>query len=329
MNPQDQQNPNPLPANAPEAPVSAAPTGPAVMNGSELPKTVIAPTQAPPQEAPADLPVAAHMEGPPPAQTTPPPSNPNAAFSSQPVAPAPTPTPAFGLPAPQAGATPVITQSDMMAAATPKRRLKKPLIIGGGVFAAAVVAVAVLTFTGILSLPFIGGNLKSVTYDNGLGNTYKLKFFADHDIKSANDTSSSDIFSEDGQKALISKAGGSYKHGVALSIYSEEINDSDKEDINKLKDCNLSGYSKAFEASNKHVGKIAMCSIELFGDDYKDLLYIGVFEHNGKAHGVIIASDVDSSTSSNDDEAKKLAQDASLADHQNDLKKILASINPQ
>lgn len=337
MNPQDQQPVNPTPENTPETPVSPPqPEATQAVSGSEVPKTVIEPTQAPPaaSDPTADLPVAAHMEGPPPQTTPSGPANPDAAFATTPAAqPEAVATPPVDPNQPQPASpapagTPVMSQSDVMAAAKPGRKFKMPLLIGGGVFAAAIVTVVALGLTGVLALPFLGGNLKSVTYDNGDGNTYKVKFFKEHEVKSA-DGSSMSLAASGDQKFLESKPVGEDKYGIVLAIGSEEVTDADKGEVENFKSCTGEGYQKAFDVDTKKFGKVNMCSISFFGDEYKDMVYIGVGEQNGKFHLISVASAVDSSSAGSMDDIKKLAEEASIAKRQADIKKIIASIDPQ
>lgn len=332
MNPQDPQTPTPVPAEVPETPQTPPqPSVPPTVSGAELPKTVIEPTQAPPAAADptADLPVAAHMEGPPPQTAAPStPANPDAAFAAAPqtmATPPVDPTQAAANPA-LPPASPIMTQSDMLAATQPKRNRKKPLIIGGGVLAVALVAVVALAFMNVISVPFIGGNLKTVTYDNGEGNTYKLKFLKDHTIETDDNMAFSTSSS---QKYLKSKPFGDNKYGLVVGVASEEVGSEDEQEVEQLKTCSGDGYGVALEVDTKKLGKVTLCNITFLGDDYKDLVYIGVFEHEGKFHAVAVAPDVDSSSVATAEEAKKLAEEASLKKYESEIKKIVASINPQ
>ena len=72
-----------------------------------------------------------------------------------------------------------------------------------------------------------------------------------------------------------------------------------------------------------------VCRATIFGDELKDIMYMAAFEHNGKGHVVVVVPNIDVDNISSESEAKKLAEEASLVRHQDDIKKIIASIDPQ
>jgi hypothetical protein len=402
MNPPEENNPNPPTLSAP----TSAPE-PSLVNGDSVPKTVISPTQSLPVEEQAELPVAAHMAGPPPAAKPLRHPNPDAAFAAPPaLTPSPSPLPntlppellhqpvaesqlvdggsitktvvAPTQPAPlmdmtentddvvdqphltsvaqpvsppppvttpiagsdqsgnfavspansvpsalPPGNVPILTQSQILATVKPERDLKKfikPAIQTGVGLVFIGIILAILVATNIIGL----GKLKSITYDNAKGDTYKLKFYSKYSTKDISGSESP--AGEDGLKMLVSKTSYADKYPITLIIQGAGLNSSSDTSYNGLKDCGSA--KKAFEVEIKSLEQtVNVCSVEFGG--LKDVMYIGVFKDENKAHVFWIMPDADfKSVQSDPKKAAELITKTSLKEYQDDLQEILSSIEP-
>lgn len=215
------------------------------------------------------------------------------------------------------------TQADFMKLSGKDRNFnpKKLLIIGGGLALIAVLVV-VLTFAGIL--PFF--QLRTVKYDNG-HTTYKVKFYAQYEVKPAKDGISSvaNVSGDDSEdiNALVAKKGKDGKKPLKLAIDSS----NDEDDAKIIKDCG--GETPAFTAHNKYTDSdVNVCDIGT-GGGTKDIVYVASFAGKGHAFAVLMMPDIDfKDVLSSSDKAKEMVKTADLSVYEDDLKTIIGSIKP-
>ncbi len=173
---------------------------------------------------------------------------------------------------------------------------KKLIFSGAGALAIAIVAVSV--FTQGVAL----GELKTVKYKNSKA-AYSIAFYK---------KSSSKIINSDNTQ-FISKVSKEDKLPLTLSIEN-----GDTGAYGRLRDC--TGFTKVTDVTNKNLTQdITICDASKEG---RSGVYVAGFVHKGQLHIITIGQD----TGSNDN-PEALAANIGLSPYQEDIKKIVSSVN--
>lgn len=188
------------------------------------------------------------------------------------------------------------------------------LVVVGGVFTA-------LVLTNIIPL----SKFKTVNYDNGKGTSFSLKFYSKHTLKNVAQSSylpSESSISPELQQ-LASKVSVNGKYPLVLWAQS---NESTAPSFSN-NDCTRNNLPKVFDARIDFINDdAAVCAVKA---QDKDLIYLVTFHHSNKGYLVYIAQDIDfQKATSSPEKAQDTLTKAGLADYQDDIKTILASLKP-
>ncbi len=245
-----------------------------------------------------------------------PPVQPQPNPAPQPVYP-PTPTSPTVTPPSTATQPTVMTREQVEAAAKAAdkgTRIKKLLVLvplvlvllAGGVFA--------LSQTGLL--PF--SRFKTITYDNGRGAKFQLKFYTHHSVKDAPGN-------KNGLQELASKTSVSGLYPLVLAITDGGSNPS-----SRIRDCGAPyTSSETIHVQNKPTGNnVNLCAIQQ-QELNKTIVYIGILKSGSNYYALLFTQDVDfNKLLSNPASAKAGLAKAGLADYSDDIKTIAASVKP-
>jgi hypothetical protein len=223
--------------------------------------------------------------------------------------------------------TPGFTQSDALTLDKKSRR-KKRLLIGGGIFAGLIVVLVVFM---VVMGSLLG--LKNITFDNGNGSKFSMKFYKKHHTASAQ-------IQDKNTLKLISDVSIDSKAPVSIFIDRGTTTVS-AETWQNSSSRNCSGVEPAFVVHNSNVNQdINVCLVS--GSDLKfippqqgkdDVQYIGAIYYKDYIYPLVIQQDLDLSGISGgriDPNTQKAAQDilrkTGLQVYKDDLKEIVASI---
>jgi hypothetical protein len=194
---------------------------------------------------------------------------------------------------------------DTKPSMNPKKLLLRGLI--GFILLGALFAV--LVFTNIIAL----NKFKTVEYTNSSGTKFSLAFYTKHSTKSL----------KSGNTQLVSKVSEDGKYPLALSIATGEITTLDK---NGIKECS-GPLPKEFEVQNNNLNqKISVCSFPSTNGSPSGVYVMG-FASNNKANIVTISQDLSGVDLSSQSGAQQSLPKFGLDSYQDDIKKIVASIN--
>lgn len=277
------------------------------------PVTPIQPTAPAPLPAPI-VPPAAPM---PPAPTP-------TTQSPEPITPV-TPPPTQPAPVPAQGQThaPItpLTQADFAAMAK-KNRKPKRIILAVLIIAILAGAAYLVYASGLL------GGMKTVEYNNGQGQTYSLKFYAQNKTDSLK-TSAAGSGSE-GSKALIAKKG---KDGKApLSVYIDSLSSGysdSSETTSKAYDNNSKclGETPVGKTYNEWAGSdVYIC--DAVNDDEIELIYYSTFKKGNELLYVLVMQDIDYESMDSSEKAKDILKTVGLEVYDEEIKQIIGSIKP-
>ncbi|GEM_PF-4515059 len=156
-----------------------------------------------------------------------------------------------------------------------KRTRKRRLIIGGAVFASLII----LAIVGLIAYPSLL-KFKTVTYDNGKGTTFQLKFYAHYTIKPAP--------GGDGFQEIASKTGTNGLYPLAINISKTA-----KKPAAAILNCTGAGVTDALQVLNKPSGNIVhICAINEQGAPSKLALYLGILQSGSDYYALVIDQDV-------------------------------------
>lgn len=255
--------------------------------------TALAPVPGPP---PTITPVAE-----PPAQQQPAPAQPGA------VPPSPAP----------------VTQADFMALAKKERKWSWKPFIKAGALLSVVAVLAALYFAGLL--PF--SQFKTVTYDNGVGSTYKLKFYARHTTEpSGQGLPGGDALGSNGKfpkYALVSKVTKDKRAPLKVIIQDKDIVGAEGAYDNNA---NCGGKEPITTSYNKFAGTdVKVCDF-FSGTDSENIMYLATFKKDSRLFIVMFMQSFDANFS-NREEAAELLKKVNLTAYKDDIKKIAGSIS--
>jgi hypothetical protein len=196
-----------------------------------------------------------------------------------------------------------------------KRKLITWGIVGASILLVVLIALYATNIIGF-------GTFKSITYKNGRGDTYQLKFYSKYATESTTNKTTDETM-----KTLVSKVSVDGKFPIFLMAYSEDGNN-----MRGYKDC--SNFAKAFEVDNEIIDEtIAVCHYTdklVEGESFKDKLYIAAFYDNEKTHIILIGQDVTKlDNPKNQKEAKEELNKFGMETYREDIETILSSINVQ
>lgn len=296
-NEQKDQSVQPHPPGAVISPSSQAQTAPV----NDQPQAVPQPVTAQPQPTPV-----------PPVQPT-----------AVPTQSAPTPTqtvpnpPQPPMPSTQPGVTQPFNLRDVPDQKDRKKFVKKMLI--PSLVLVVIAAGLLFAINAGLILP---NRLKSVTYDNGKGDTFSLKFYAAHDIKKLNEVL--DI-GED-YTALIGKKGKEGKAPLATMLYTSKTQSSeDSSSFDRFSGCG-SSEPVATVRNDFADTDVSICSMSTNQDD--DYMNMATFMKGSDVYIALFLQDIDYASIKDKDSAKKMLEKIGLGPYKEDIKQIVASIKP-
>ena len=231
----------------------------------------------------------------------------------QPEAPAPQQPTMFAQPTPlqtvQSGGAIGSVPGGVYERPAPTRSFfaSKAFIFGGigGVLLLVVAALVTLILTGTISLT----GFKTVDYAGTGGGQYRLTYYFDHTVKDVN-----------GSSSLVSTVSKDGKLPLTISIGESE--DSGSYRFGE----NCSQLEKVFEVQNNKLDQtISVCTVEAPGEEAPGV-YIAEFIHDGKNHLVVVAQDYSSMRMSDMQDRETALTVFGLQPYENDIKKIIASI---
>jgi hypothetical protein len=164
--------------------------------------------------------------------------------------------------------------------------------------------------------------LKTVTYENGKGDTYSLKFYSDYNLKSLSDTAN--ITPEapvaPGLKELVSNTTVGGKTPLTLWIESNKSGAFSK-------DCTKLNLPQSFDAHIDFINADApVCAIKSQG---KEVMYLVTFYNSKAGYLLVIAQNVDfKALTSSPEAARQGLEKVGLEDYRDDIQIILASVRP-
>lgn len=202
-----------------------------------------------------------------------------------------------------------------------KKRLKKRLILGA-ILSVALVLVPVIVYIS-LSTAF---KLKTITYDNGEGSQFGLKFYSNYKSDKVYSLVSAQKQSEGANPNLVALYSKVQLHGKApikLFISTSDLTQSNLSRYAKNKGCDT--IPVAFTVHNDYANDdLNVCSISSKGIE---LLYVVAFKDSSKFYVATILQDIDfSKAGSSPQAAQKTLALAGLQSYQDDIKEIVASI---
>jgi hypothetical protein len=187
---------------------------------------------------------------------------------------------------------------------------KKLLLFGIPVLVLAVSLLAVLYMGNVISL----GEFKSIRYENNKGDNYKLSFYGRYRVNKL----------QSGQNQLVSKVVKDGKFPVTMLISSGEDNGA----YDKFKGC--TGYTQVFSTRNEPLSQdIAVCSSLVSGtatSEARDSVYVAAFRHENVTHLITISQDLSEANITNKATADAALKKFGLGPYNEDLKKIVGSI---
>ncbi len=207
--------------------------------------------------------------------------------------------------------SPSFSQTDAIAEES-KRIRKRRLFIGGGVFVGliALVVVGFIAYSSLLGF-------KTVTYDNGKGAKFQLKFYSQYTVKNAASSS--------GLQELASKVS---KNGLYPLIIS--ISKAPQKPSPSLLNCSGTGISStALQITNKPTNNtVNICSIDQ-GQSTNPILYVGALQAGNSYYAVLINQDVNiQQVTSSEQNAQAGIKKIGLSAYNDDVTTIVSSIKP-
>ncbi len=162
----------------------------------------------------------------------------------------------------------------------------------------------------------INTSFEPLTYDNGKGIVFKLKFYRDYTIKPA-------FGSTNGAKELAAIKGVDGKAPLTMLI---DGGGAQKQQNNQQQNCN--GTATAVTAYNSYINQnINACDIKL--QSGQSTSYIAAFNYTGKSYVVVFGQDLDFRKGlSSRENAQTLLASTGLDTYNSAIKTILASVQP-
>ncbi|MEI7674659.1 MAG: hypothetical protein WCI60_02895 [bacterium] len=192
-------------------------------------------------------------------------------------------------------------------------RLGIVLVLLAGVF-------AVLVFTNTVT--FGKSQLKTITYNNGDGSSFNLKFYNEYTLKNR------PFSSNPNSMELVSKVSVKGKRPLVLWIKTHIGLSALYPKYTKNNCASKSSLPKAFNARVDYIkSSVPVCVIK--GPTNKDILYLVTFHDSKNGYLVYIAQDANFAYAAT---SPMIARDfmarTGLEDYRNDIKTILASLKP-
>jgi type II secretory pathway pseudopilin PulG len=166
--------------------------------------------------------------------------------------------------------------------------------------------------------------LEYLSYDNKLGQKYKLKFYKNYEVTKspvADSTSSPSQSSENGV-GLGSQVSYNGHLPIWLAIASKDLSNSSQTDIEQIengKKCESNGFSKSFTVHNEFIDQdINVCYVSS-RDGYEKAGYLALFTYKNHLHAITIAANKKTGPGQN-------VATTDLASYDNDLKTIINSV---
>jgi hypothetical protein len=203
-----------------------------------------------------------------------------------------------------------------------KKKLIKKMSIITPMSILAIGVLAALLLSGIIPLQ----KLKTVTYDNEVGNQFKLKFYSKHTVKNFSAPLLPSNLGTPKQLTSVKSINGSYPLGMIIvklkAIPSPGLINCTQTD----------SYQEVDRVKNAFTdGSIILCSSSISGAKSPSF-YQAIFKYSDSYYAVIFVPDLDYSkltpTSENAKTAKESLQKINLLPYQDDISTILASIKP-
>ncbi len=192
------------------------------------------------------------------------------------------------------------------SANVPRPSTKKIILIASSTIGAIVVLFTVLSLTGVIAF----SEFRTVSYANSTGSKFKLQFYSKHSVTTL----------ESGQKQLISRVSNDGAFPLTLSIAHASSNG-----YNSIRSC--TGLVKVFDIQNVQLDrKIAVCDFGARGNLPSGSVYVAGIEHDSQAYIITISQDYSSINISNSAAAQESLTRFGLDPYQDDIKRIIASV---
>ncbi|HSX47810.1 MAG TPA: hypothetical protein VLF63_03475 [Patescibacteria group bacterium] len=198
--------------------------------------------------------------------------------------------------------------------ANKKKRLKRVLLFTPLILITIGAIVAALNFTSILPI----SKFKNITYDNGRGSSFQLKFYSRHSVKDAPGSKS-------GLQELVSKVSNQGFYPLTLNITK-----GTQKPRSNLLNC---GYpyasSETLKILNKPTGnEVNLCSIHNQGIN-APILYLGILQSGSDYYALLFNQDANfKKILSSPQEARAGLQKIDISAYSSDIKTIVASVKP-
>jgi hypothetical protein len=207
--------------------------------------------------------------------------------------------------------SPPVGFSQADASAQEKKNIqKRRLLIGGAVVVVLIILAVIATF--LLS------STKTITYNNGKGDTFQLQFYSHYTIKAAP--------SGAGTQELASKVSVNGLYPLVLTIFKGSHNQPSPAII----DCSATGLSSALQITNKSTNKtVNLCSEEQ-SQSNKPVLYVGIMQSGSTYYTLVFDEDVNYQQLLKGGPATAQAglQKIDLSPYNSEITTIVSSIKP-
>lgn len=217
----------------------------------------------------------------------------------------------------------LIVGSQLQDTSRDKKISKKFIIKVLVVLITLAIILAVLVLTSVIPL----GKFKTITYDNGMGDSYSLKFYSQYSIKDSTQIlpSSSAADVDSNFKVLASKISVNGKSPLTMWAQSSKSDTSTASFSNN--DCTRNNLPKVFDIRIDYLNAdVAVCAIK---QQDLEVMYLVAFNDSNTSTLVMFSQDMDwAKLLSSPEAAREGLTKVGLEDYQDDIKTILASFKP-
>jgi hypothetical protein len=216
--------------------------------------------------------------------------------------------PQYQSPSPPVG----FSQADALAQEE-KLQHKRRLRIGSGIFAGLIV----LVVAGFIAYSLLSG-FKTVTYDNGRGASFRLKFYSRYTVKATPGASN-------GFQELASKVSHQGLYPLVISI----TKGTTQKPSSALLNCSGNGTTPALQVTNKPTSSTVNLCSEGQDQSAKPIIYLGVLHSGDHYYAILINQDLNfPQLISNPQKAQAGLKKVDLSVYNDDITTIVSSIKP-